>query len=316
MSCLPDLEAWVVFARVAETGSFTRAAVALGLSKATVSKSVARLEVRLGAALFSRTSRRLALTETGRASVAAAARLLAEAEAIEEEARAHAAEPRGTVRMTAPMSFGIVHLAPLLPALFAAHPGIAIDLDLADEIRDLIEGRFDLALRIAALPDSSLRARRLCQVRRLLVGAPSYFALHGRPSHPSDLARHACLGYAYLPSPDRWRFADATGAEVEIVPRGPLRANNADALGPALLAGLGLAIQPEFLVWRDLAAGRLEAAMEEWSLPPIALNIVTPPGRLRPARATAVIDFLVDRLAAAPWAMQEAPAERAAAVGQ
>jgi len=302
----PDLEAWVVFARVAESGSFTRAAFELGLSKATVSKAIARLEARLGASLFHRTSRRLSLTETGRVSAAAAARLLAEAEAIEEEARGQSAAPRGVVRMTAPMSFGIVHLAPLLPTLFAAHPGIALDLDLTDETRDLIAGRFDLALRIAALPDSSLRARHLCQVPRQLVGAPAYFARHGRPSHPGELAGHVCLGYAYLPVPDRWSFRNRAGEEVEIAPKGPLRANNADVLGPALLAGLGLAVQPAFLVWDVLASGRLEAVMPDWSLPPIALNIVTPPGRLRPARVRAVIDFLVTHLVAAPWAVSGA----------
>jgi DNA-binding transcriptional LysR family regulator len=303
MARLPDFEAWVVFARVAETGSFTRAALALGLSKATVSKAVARLEARLGAPLFNRTSRRLALTETGRVSAAAAARLLAEAEAIEEEAQAHSTEPRGLVRITAPMSFGLLHLAPLLPALFVGYPEITVDLDLADEVRDLIAGRFDLALRIASLPDSSLRAKPLCQVPRRLVGAPSYFARHGQPSHPDELAKHSCLGYAYLPVPDRWRFRHTSGEEVEVAPKGPLRANNAEALAPALMAGIGLAVQPEFLIWRALKAGVLEAVMADWSLPPIALNIVTPPGRLRPARVLAVIDFLAARLATAEWAI-------------
>jgi DNA-binding transcriptional LysR family regulator len=120
--------------------------------------------------------------------------------------------------------------------------------------------------------------------------------------HPRDLADHACLGYAYLPMPDRWRFIHLTGEEAAVTPAGPLRANNGDALMPALLGGLGVAVQPEFLVWDALAAGRLEPAMTNWSMPPIALNIVTPPGGLRPARVTAMIEFLAGRVAAAPWA--------------
>ena len=299
---LPDFEAWAVFAKVVETGSFSRAAAELGLSKATVSKAVGRLEARLGASLLNRTSRRVSPTEAGRASAAIAARLLAEAEAAEAAALSQSATPQGLVRLAAPMSFGLAHVAPILPELLLAHPGLRIDLHLSDEQVDLVGGGYDLALRIATLVDSSLKARRLCQVRRLLVGVPAYFARHGRPAHPRELAGHTCLGYAYLPDPDRWRFVNASGEEEVVVPSGQLRANNADALGPALLAGLGVAVQPEFTVWEDIAAGRLEAAMPDWSLPSIALHVVTPPGGPRPARVAATIAFLVDRLGAAPWA--------------
>ena len=303
MPRFPDIEGWVVFAKVAEAGSFTRAAAELGLSKATISKAIARLETRLGASLFNRTSRQLSLSGVGQASLDAARRLIVDAEAIENEALAQSTEPKGLVRFTAPMSFGLAHLAPLLPELLTTYPGITLDLNLADEILDLIEGRFDFALRIAPLPDSSLRARQLCQVPRLLVGAPAYFRQHGRLSHPSELANHVCLGYAYLPLPGSWRFRHVSGMEAEVMPTGPLRANNADALGPALLAGLGLAVQPEFLVWQDLAEGRLELALPDWSSPPIALNIIAPPQRSRPARVQVVVAFFAARLAAAPWAV-------------
>lgn len=304
MPRLPDLEAWAVFAKLAETGSFTRTAAELSLSKATVSKIIGRLEARIGAALLTRTSRRLSLTETGRAAAANAARLLAEAEAMEAEAMSQAVTPRGLVRMAAPMSFGLARLAPLLPELLTAHPQISIDLHLSDELVDLVGRGFDLAVRIASLADSSLRVRRVCQIRRSVVGAPAYFARRGRPTHPLDLAGHACLGYANLPTPDRWRFRHEAGEEAVVTPAGPLRANNGDVMRPALRAGLGLAVQPDFMIWEDLTSGRLEAVLTDWVMqPPIALNIVTPPGGPRPARVAAVIDFLARRLADAPWAM-------------
>jgi DNA-binding transcriptional LysR family regulator len=307
MTRLPDFEAWVLFAKVAQTSSFTRAADELGLSKATVSKAVTRLEARIGTSLLNRTSRSLSLTEAGRHMAMSAARILAEGETLEAEAMAQAVAPHGLVRLTAPMSFGVGHVAPLLLELFQTYPDVSIDLHLADEVVDLVAGGFDIALRIAALPDSTLRARRICQIRRLLVGAPEYFERRGRPQHPDDLANHACLGYAYLPTQDRWRFIHATGAEVSVTPHSQLRANNADALRPMLLAGMGLAVQPEFLTSEDLEAGRLEIAMSEWSMPPIALNIVTPPGHFRPACVTAVIEFLLHRFAGAPWARAEGP---------
>jgi DNA-binding transcriptional LysR family regulator len=298
MPHLPDLEAWAIFAKVAEAGSFAGAAIELDLSKATVSKAISRLEGRLGERLFHRTSRRLSLTETGRVLSVRAAQILADAEAVEAEALAQSATPRGRIRMAAPMSFGVEHVAPALPDFFHAYPEISIDLHLGDQIVELVGGGFDLALRIATLSDSSIVARRLCHVRRLLVGAPGYFANRGRPSHPRDLAAHA-----YLPSGDSWRFFDSAGEEHDVAVTGPLRANNADALMPALRAGLGVAVQPEFVVWRDLRAGHLEAVMSEWSAPPIALNIVMPPGGPRPPKVTALIEFLVRRFSerAVPW---------------
>jgi DNA-binding transcriptional LysR family regulator len=304
MAHLPDLEAWAVFAKVAETGSFARASSELGLSKPTVSKAVARLENRLGERLFYRTSRRVSLTETGRVLSVRAAQILADAEAVEAEALAQSATPRGRVRIAAPMSFGLEHVAPALPDFLTTYPAISIDLHLSDQLIDLVGGGFDLALRIAALADSSMVARQLCRVRRLLVGSPEYFKSHERPSHPRHLSEHACLGYSYLPSGDTWRFTAPSGEECAVTVGGPLVANNADALMPALRAGLGIAVQPEFLVWRDLREGHLEAVMTDWSAPPIALNIVTPAGRPRPSKVVVLIDFLSHRFSdhAAPWA--------------
>ncbi|AWI88940.1 LysR family transcriptional regulator [Methylobacterium sp. DM1] len=305
MAKLPDFEAWAVFAVVADALSFARAAEELGLSKATVSKAVARLETRLGARLFHRTSRRLALTEAGRLAREDAARLLAAGEAAEARALDSNGVPRGRVRLAAPMSFGIAHLAPVLPEFLAAHAQVSVDLHLSDAVVDLVGGGFDLGLRIAALPDSSLRVRRLCGVRRSLVATPAYLERHGAPKHPEDLQGRACLGYAYLPTPDRWPFTNAAGETVTIVPEGPLRANNADALAPALRAGLGLAVQPDFTIWEDLKSGRLERVMPDWQPPPIALNLVMPPGLPRPARVSALLTFLERAFSTAPWAQPE-----------
>lgn len=301
MSKLPDLEALAIFAKVAETQSFSGAAEALTLSKATVSKAVSRLEQRLGTTLLHRTSRRFSLTDSGRSLATRAAQMVAEAERAECEAMDQAVTPRGLVRLAAPMSFGMGYVAPALPEFLATHPDVSVDLHLSDATVDLVGEGFDCALRIADLPDSSLTARRLRPIQRYLVASPDYLAQRGRPKHPDDLARHACLGYAYLATGETWRLVNSSGEEAVIRPVGPLRANNADALTPAICAGLGLAVQPDFIYWRDVAEGRLETVMTDWAPPEISLHLVAPGGGPRPARVTALMDYLTRRFSAPLW---------------
>jgi DNA-binding transcriptional LysR family regulator len=190
MPKLPDLEGLAIFAKVTETHSFARAATELSLSKVTVSKAVSRVEARLGARLINRTSRRFALTDAGRQLAVRAANILADGEAAEDAAVAQATVPRGLIRLAVPMSFGQLHVAPLLPEFLAMFPEVLIDLHLSDAKVDLIGEGFDAAIRIAVLTSSTLVARRLCEMPRYVVGSPSYLNTHGRPKHPIHLARH------------------------------------------------------------------------------------------------------------------------------
>ena len=295
MAGLPDFEGLAIFAKVIELRSFAGAAAELKLSKATVSKAVGRIEARLGARLINRTSRRLALTDAGRQLAARAAHILAEGEAAEDAALAQATLPRGLVRLAAPMSFGVLHVAPLLPEFLATYPDVSIDLHLSDAMVDLVGEGFDAAIRIAALPDSSLVARRLCEMHRYLVASPAYVQAHGRPKHPLHLADHRCVGYSHGTTPEPWRFTK-DGKSATVRPSGQLRTNNGDAMMPALIAGTGVGILPEFIVRDALADGRLERLLPDWSLSSGAVYWVTPPGGPRPKRLEVLADFLLDRL--------------------
>jgi DNA-binding transcriptional LysR family regulator len=299
MARLPDFEGLAIFAKVVELRSFAGAAAELKLSKATVSKAVSRIEARLGVRLVNRTSRRFALTDAGRELAGRAAHILAEGEAAEDSARAQATMPRGLVRLAAPMSFGLLHVAPLLPEFLATFSEVSIDLHLSDVHVDLIGEGFDAAIRIAVLPDSSLVARRLCEMPRYLVGSPAYLKKHGRPSHPLHLTQHRCIGYSYAMTGETWHFTN-DGKSASVRPSGPLRVNNGDAMMPALLAGIGLGILPEFILREALAARRLERVLPDWSLPLGAIYWVTPPGGPRPKRVEVLGEFLVEKLARHP----------------
>jgi DNA-binding transcriptional LysR family regulator len=307
MRRLPDLEGLAIFAKVAQLHSFAAAAAELNLSKATVSKAVGRLELRLKVRLFNRTSRRLSLTDAGRQLAGRAGGILSEGEAAEDAILGQAAAPRGLIRLAAPVSFGVLHVAPLLPEFFAQYPDITIDIQMNDAIVDLVGEGFDAAIRIAALPDSSLIARMLCPMPRYLVGAPPYFAAHGRPRHPLELAEHQCIAHARGSTTETWHFSKKDGETATIRPSGRLRCNNGDATLPVLRAGLGIGILPEFFIRDDLASGALEQLLPDWELQAGAVHWVTPARALRPKRVDILGAFFAEKLGrcAAPAIAQQ-----------
>jgi len=297
MSKLPDFEALAIFAKVVELRSFAAAAGELALSKPTVSKAVSRLEERLGARLFNRTSRRLALTDAGQKLAERAARLLADGETIENEALSQAVAPRGLVRLAVPMTFGVKVVAPILTEFLKQYPDVSIDLHLSDAMVDLIGDGFDAGLRIASLPDSSLIARRLCTMPRYTVAAPAYLKKYGRPTHPMHLAQHRCFAYAYLSTPNVWHYTNAAGEQASVRPAGPLRVNNGEAVLPALVAGLGIADLPDFIVGDAIASGEVEVILKGWKQTEGAVHLVMPPGGPRPARVEVLAEFLATHFA-------------------
>jgi DNA-binding transcriptional LysR family regulator len=296
MSRLPDLEGLAIFAKVAECRSFGGAAAELRLSKATVSKAIGRIESKLGARLIIRTARRFELTDAGRQLVGRAAQILSEGEAAEDATRTQARTPRGLVRLAAPMSFGTLHVAPLLPEFLAAFPEISIDLHLSDAMTDVIGEGFDAAIRIAVNPGASLGVQRLCEMPRYLVGSPAYLDKHGRPTHPLHLAEHRCICYSYTMNTEVWRFTKGSRS-ASVRPAGPLRANNGDAMMPALIEGAGIGVLPEFFLREALQSNLLERLLPDWSIPLGAVYWVTAPEGPAPKRVEVLGNFLIEKLA-------------------
>ncbi|QDH17998.1 LysR family transcriptional regulator [Swingsia samuiensis] len=299
---LPDFEAWAIFAKVAERGSFARAAEDIKLSKPTVSKAVTRLEQTLGISLFNRNSRQMSLTETGRHVLEHANRIIAEAEAAEAEAKGSILQPAGMVRIAAPMTFSLQHIAPILPKFLKQYPHIDISLDLSDTVIDLVANGVDLAIRIASLSDSALRARHLCPVKLLLVASPAWLDQNGRPSHPSELAPKKAFVYTNGHSPGIIKMRHIkTKEDYTFYQSSRLQTNNAEAVLPALYAQLGFGLFPEFMIGEKLKSGELEQILPEWEVPSIGIYIVTPPSPLRPARVSAFTDFLIKEFENPPW---------------
>lgn len=290
------LLAMEVFARVAQAGSFTRAAAALGLSRSAASDQVAELERHLGVRLLNRTTRRVGLTPEGEAFLERALQVLALVEEAEAEASAGAASPRGLLRVNAPVSFGQRHLAPALGAFLERHPAIDVELTLTDRSVDLIEEGYDLALRIGPLPDSSLRARRIAPIRTLLCAAPSYLAKAGTPQRPEDLARHHCL--RFLPPENRgaWFAAVPGGGHVLVPSSSRFATNNVELLLAATLAGHGIAHLPSFVAGDALREGRLVMVLPDHPMVRLDLHALYPPGRLMAPKTRALIDFLLGRV--------------------
>lgn len=296
MEQLLDLAA---FAKVVEHNSFSGAAAALRLSKSAVSKQIARLERRLGAQLLQRTTRKLALTETGRIVLAHAQRVLAEAEAADAAVQNLQSAPRGLLRVNLPMSFGLGYVAPLLPELLTRCPELRIDLTFNDRRVDLLDDDVDVAIRIGDLADSTLTARRLAFSRFITCAAESYLRKAGVPLVPADLRQHECLVYNYLPEAQTWRY-EGEGGPWAIKVSGRLHANNGDALRDAALAGIGLVRSPSFIVGPDIAAGRLVPVLEAYEPVPFGIYAVYPAQRFLTPKLRAFIDFLVERFGPEP----------------
>ncbi|NHN85838.1 LysR family transcriptional regulator [Acetobacter musti] len=298
---LPDFEAWAIFAKVAEHGSFAKAADDVRLSKPTVSKAISRLETALGISLFSRTSRQLSLTEMGRQLLPHARQVIAEAEIAEAEARETMLTPTGLVRIAAPMTFGIHHLSPLLPGFFTRCPDVDVAIDFSDSLVDVVADGFDFAIRIATLTDSSLRARKLCTVRLLLVASPAWISAVAPLRAPRDLEPHKGFVYTGTSAPGTLRLTHRNGDSTTLAQSARFRSNNAEAFLPALEAGFGYGLFPEFMIWKALQEGRVQQILPDWQAPPIGISLVTPPNALRPRRVQILMDYLSEILPTAPW---------------
>ena len=290
-----------VFVRVVERGSFTLAADDLALSRAVVSKYVSRLEERLGARLMHRTTRRLSLTEAGAALFEASRGAIERIEEAEAAVAQFQSAPKGRLRISAPMSFGILHLGSAVAEFSRAFPEVTIDLKLDDRFVNLIEENVDVAVRIGALTDSSLVARRIAKAQAVACAAPAYLEARGEPETPEDLAGHDCLLYSYLSTANVWRFQGPDGRDIPVAVSGPLRVNNGILLADAAAAGRGIVMGPSFYVAPRIRAGELRRILKAYRLPELGIHAVYPQRDFVPPKVRAFVDFLIERFRKAQW---------------
>lgn len=286
------LECDRMFVAVLETGSFAAAARKLGTSSGQASKLISRLEADLGVQLVKRTTRALAATEVGLAYFERIRPLLDEFDALDAAVRDTSAAPGGRLRLSAPLTFGTRQLAPQLVAFAARFPEIQLDVSFSDRLVNLIDEGFDAALRIGHPADSSLIARKLCDIRFVTAAAPSYLARRGRPDEPAGLAAHDCIIDTNFPDPFAWRFQDVRGGQLSVPVRGRLRFSNADACLIAAESGAGIARLPSFLAGEHFRSGRLTPLFPAMEDVPRALYVLYPAGRHLAAKLRALVDFL------------------------
>jgi len=283
-----------LFVQVMESGSFTAAADQLGLSKQYVSRRLMQLEGRLGTRLLNRSTRRLDVTALGQSYYESAVRLLAEVEQVEQGIAGQGSQPRGVIRLSAPLSFAVAHLGCILPAFLKQYPQVSVEVDLSDRAVDLLGEGYDLVLRIGVLEDSSLIARRIASIARVYCCSPQYLAAHGAPGEPADLASHQCLPYGHSRQV-QWRF-QVDGKPLSVNVSGQIRANNGDLLRDAALAGMGIAYLPEFIVGAALRDGSLVTVLDAFVTEPLVLSAVYPQHRQSSRPVQVLIEFLREHL--------------------
>ena len=298
MESLSDI---AVFVQVVDSGSFTAAANTLSLSKSVVSKYVTRLEDHLGAQLLNRTTRRLNLTEAGRALYESSRRGLQEIEEAKAEVSRLQGTPRGVLRLNTPMSFGILHIAPIIPDFLKLYPELSIDMNLEDRKVDLIEEGFDLAIRISDLSDSSLVARRLGPCRHVICATPEYLKQNGTPRTPDDLREHNVITFKYQDTPSEWQLLSAKGKVSSVPVSGTIQMNNSLALREALLNHAGITLTPTFIVGDDIKSGKLQTVLSQYSLLEISIFAVYHRRRHMSPKVRAFIDFLASRISDTPY---------------
>jgi len=289
------LESMRIFVKVVESGSFTGAAARLRVSPGMASEHAKALEERLGTRLLNRTTRKLSLTETGRAYYERSTRILADLDEAEQAASDLQATPRGELRVNASPSFGILQLAPAISDFSAQFPEVSVDLMLSDRMVALIDEGFDLAVRCEPLPDSSLIARPIAPVRLVICAAPSYLDRHGTPRTPADLASHNCLTLTGSPHFAKWFLPGDAGDFGDVSPSGNLRSNSGGVLKHAALAGHGLVCLPTYITADELRSGRLVSVLDDYPTPTFMLRALYPSNRHLSAKVRGFVDFLAKR---------------------